>query len=182
MPQQLVEAHVLEEMIQAFLHSSEEIQQTTFMQILKISEKIAQEDKHGRFLCNLLFTTLDKIDANSNDAQVSYAICQGWLDILIHGSYKGQHAQSFYSSADIKISAKLDAEDVAQLFVHVSKFLVRFLNLGSFEGASGAKTLVVMRLTLVLNMIILIRHAQDDKRHAINEMFSQCQENGELRQ
>lgn len=68
MPQQLVEAHVLEEMIQAFLHSSEEIQQTTFMQILKISEKIAQEDKHGRFLCNLLFTTLDKIDANSNDA------------------------------------------------------------------------------------------------------------------
>ena len=129
------------------------------MQILKISEKIAQEDKHGRFLCNLLFTTLDRIDSSSNDAQVSYAICQGWLDILIHSSYKGQHSQSFYSSTDIKISAKLEAQDVAKLFVHVSKFLVRFLNLGSFEGASGAKTLVVMRLTLVLNMIILLRHA-----------------------
>ena len=58
------------------------------MQILKISEKIVQEDNQGRFLCNLLFTTLEKIDCEQKDSQISFAICQGWLDILIHSSYK----------------------------------------------------------------------------------------------
>ena len=79
------------------------------------------------------------------------------------------------------MKTKLEAEDVAKLFVQVSKFLVKFLNLGNFEGASGAKTNVVMRLTLALNMIILLRHAHDDKRLAISEMFSQCQDNAEMR-
>jgi hypothetical protein len=30
-------------------------------------------------------------------------------------------------------------------------------------------------------MIILLRHAHDDKRLAISEMFSQCQDNAEMR-
>lgn len=49
-------------MIEAFLKSSEEIKQTTFVKILSISEKIAAEDKNGKLICNLLFTTLNNTD------------------------------------------------------------------------------------------------------------------------
>jgi hypothetical protein len=49
----------LENLIDAFLASSKQIKQTTFTQILKISETISNDDKSGQFICKLLFKTLD---------------------------------------------------------------------------------------------------------------------------
>jgi len=51
----------LEELIDAFLSSSMQIKQSTFTQILKISETISNEDKSGRFICKLLFKTLNSM-------------------------------------------------------------------------------------------------------------------------
>jgi len=76
-------------MIQAFLKSSEEIRQTTFMQLLTISQKIAMKEKNGTWICNLLFMTLKSTDWSSEDpTNVTYLVCQGWLDILMHGVYQ----------------------------------------------------------------------------------------------
>jgi len=83
--QKLVEEKLLEQMIQAFLNSSEQIQQTTFSQILKVSEMISVDDRNGAFLCNLLLTTLASIKGTKKNSSVIFAICQGWLDILIGG-------------------------------------------------------------------------------------------------
>ena len=84
----LVEAGVLEKMIQAFLKSTEEIKQTTFIQILTISEKIAMVDKNGKSICNLLFMTLKSTNWNTESpTNVTYLVCQGWFDILIHGVF-----------------------------------------------------------------------------------------------
>jgi len=72
---ELVEAKLLEQLIQAFLHSSEKIKQTTYMQILQISKQIAEINKHGKFLCNLLETTIPHIDNSLKEDSVVYAIC-----------------------------------------------------------------------------------------------------------
>jgi len=81
--EELVEAKILEQLIQAFLLSSEKIKQTTYLQIIQITKQIAEQKKHGKFLSNLLITTIPNIDASLREDSVVYAICQGWLDTLI---------------------------------------------------------------------------------------------------
>ena len=74
--EELISDGVLEDMIQAFLRSSEEIKQTTFIQILRISEKIAMKDKNGKSICNLLFMTLNMTDwSTENHNNVTFLIC-----------------------------------------------------------------------------------------------------------
>jgi hypothetical protein len=72
---ELVEARLLERLIEAFLLSSEKIKQTTYMQILQISKQIAESNKHGKFLCNLLETTIPHINSTLKEDSVVYAIC-----------------------------------------------------------------------------------------------------------
>lgn len=86
---ELVEAHLFEQMIQAFLLSDDEIQNNTVPQILAISEMIAADDKFGKssgkFICNLLFTTLDNLKQSESSFKIVYTLCKGWLDLLITG-------------------------------------------------------------------------------------------------
>lgn len=63
---QLVESQILEALIDAFLASNNKIQQTTFTQLLRISETIASNDKNGLFLCKLIFKILNSIKTNKN--------------------------------------------------------------------------------------------------------------------
>ena len=71
------------------MRSSEDIKQTTFMQILRISEKIAMKDKSSKSVCKMLFMTLKTTDWNTdNHNNVTFLICQGWLDILIYGTFQ----------------------------------------------------------------------------------------------
>jgi hypothetical protein len=48
-----------------------------------------------------------------------------------------------------------------------SGFLVSLLNLGSFEGSSGAKQIVVLRLNLALDMIRVAFLAKESDHKAI---------------
>mmetsp|Transcript_9033 Transcript_9033/g.8482 ORF Transcript_9033/g.8482 Transcript_9033/m.8482 type:complete len:121 (-) Transcript_9033:687-1049(-) len=86
---QLIEAKIFEQLISAFLISSEEIQQITYPQILSISESIAKQQAHqndlSKFISNLLFTALESV-FNTHHEKVGYSICQGWLDILVTSS------------------------------------------------------------------------------------------------
>lgn len=56
--QLMVESNVLDSMINTFLSSSEKIMQTTYTQILRISESIAENNKDGAFLLKILFNTM----------------------------------------------------------------------------------------------------------------------------
>ena len=89
-------------------------------------------------MCNLLFTTIPHIDANLKEESVVYAICQGWLDILILSSCTGELGPHNGDKSK-GIFYALDADDVSKLLNFASRFLVTLLNLGSFEGAAGAK-------------------------------------------
>lgn len=63
----MIDAGVLEEMISAFLDSSSDIKQATFVQILTISQTIAMKDKNGKSICNLLLMTLKNTDWTQDD-------------------------------------------------------------------------------------------------------------------
>lgn len=63
----MIDAGVLEEMISAFLDSSSDIKQATFVQILTISQTIAIKDKNGKSICNLLLMTLKNTDWTQDD-------------------------------------------------------------------------------------------------------------------
>lgn len=106
---QLVEAHVLEDMIDAFLRSDKNTQQSTYTQILRISEQIATTDSNGRFLCKLLNQTL-ATNVKSDDL-VIIGICQGWLDILTigHISSNTKSPKAEYRLGESTIYATLEA-------------------------------------------------------------------------
>lgn len=139
----------LENMIDAFLSSSKQIKQTTFTQILKISETISTEDKSGRFICKLLFKTLDsmKLQSAAMDTVV-FSICLGWLDILTigHISANTKFEKNAIVLSETTIYASPSADDVKQMLFQAADYLCRYLNMGSFEGPSGAQIEVVMRL------------------------------------
>jgi len=82
---------------------------------------IAKDDKNGRFLCNLLFTTLDTLKSekhlsNTKSENIAFMVCQGWLDILIvgHCSANSKHEKIPEKplAAD-QIYANLEASDVS---------------------------------------------------------------------
>ena len=46
-------------------------------------------DKNGKSICNLLFMTLKSTNwVTENPTNVTYLVCQGWFDILIHGVFQ----------------------------------------------------------------------------------------------
>lgn len=75
---QLIEAKIFDALVNAFLVSSEEIKQITYPQILNITEIIATQSVHtsdiSKFICNLLFITLDNVTDNHHE-RVGYSIC-----------------------------------------------------------------------------------------------------------
>lgn len=145
---QLIEECVLEEMIEAFLRSSEEIKQTTFIQILRISTKISQQEKGSKSICKMLFMILRTTDLNTeNHNNVTFLLCQGWLDILIYGTFQDLPANKTIMHENVcSVNCKLDVKDSAELLIQASRFLTTCLNLGNFEGVSGAKQHVILKL------------------------------------
>ena len=111
---------------------------------MTISNKIAKTSKNGKLICSLLCMTLKSTDWQKEDpTNVSYLICQGWFDILIHGVFQDLPPnKSIYSEGSQSLSSitcKIDANDTAELLVQAANFLTTNLNMGNFEGVSGAK-------------------------------------------
>jgi len=140
--------------------SSEKIKQTTYMSILQISRQIAEQNKHGKFLCNLLFTTLPHINTTLGPDSVVFAICQGWLDTLILSGFTGEQG-AFAGDKSKSVHYKLDSADVSKILQFAGSFLVNHLNLGSFEGVAGAKSIVMVRLNIALDLLRVASIAAD---------------------
>ena len=88
-----------------------------------------------------------KLQTKPEDTVV-FSICLGWLDILTigHISANTKSEKSAIVLSDTSITSALLAQDVLQMLCQVADYLNRYLNQGSFEGPSGAKIDVVMKL------------------------------------
>jgi len=79
---------------------------------LKISETISNEDKSGRFICKLLFKTLNSIKSKNlaSEDSVVFSICMGWLDILTvgHISANTKSEKSNITFRDSTVAATID--------------------------------------------------------------------------
>ena len=117
----------VESMIDVFLASSQKIKQTTFTQILKISETISNDDKSGQFICKLLFKTLDlsKKQTIPQDSVV-FSICMGWLDILTvgHVSANTKSEKSNVVLNESTITSSLLPKDVLEMFAQAADYLI----------------------------------------------------------
>lgn len=89
----------------------------------------------GKLLSNLVFTTLGSVTGNPSLETVGYSVCQGWLDIMISSSVS--RAPSIDGASEA-VHIRMDAAEVSSLLRKTTKFLRTHLNLGSFEGPTGA--------------------------------------------
>ena len=72
----------------------------------------------SKFICNLLFITLDNVTGNHHE-KVGYSICQGWLDILITASV--QRIATY--EANKTVFAKFNNEEMSQFMKKTSVYL-----------------------------------------------------------
>ena len=84
----------------------------------------------------------------SQTETVVFSICQGWVDILTvgHISANTKYDKNANVLDDKTIYASLDVAELKLMLFHAADYLNRYLNQGSFEGPSGARIDVIMRL------------------------------------
>jgi hypothetical protein len=111
----------------------------------------------GKLFGNLVFTTLANVTGNPNLEDVGFSICQGWLDIMVSSSISRPHLEPILiaDSTITKVHTRMDAAEVSILFRKTTRFLKNHLNLGSFEGPTGAKRPIVMRLSLACDLLLV---------------------------
>jgi hypothetical protein len=177
----LVEARIIDSLLRAFLRASREIQQSTFPQILAISETIAKDKVHskdaGRLLSSLVFTTLSSTVGHPALESIGYSVCQGWLDIMICGSVSRPPLPAAPPGETVlePVHARMDALEVSSLLRKATKFMRTHLNLGSFEGTTGAQKAVVMRLGLATDLLLVALQVRqkDGEATALSELERQ---------
>ena len=73
----------------------------------------------SKFICNLLFITLENVTGNHHE-NVGYAICQGWLDILISSST----TRSGNYESTKTVFAKMNGDEVSVYLKKASQYIV----------------------------------------------------------
>jgi hypothetical protein len=177
----LVEARIIDSLLRAFLRASREIQHSTFPQILAISETIAKDKVHsrdaGRLLSSLVFTTLSNTVGHPELESIGYSVCQGWLDIMISGSVSRPPPPAAPPGEAVPepVHSRMDAVEVSSLLRKTTKFMRAHLNLGSFEGTTGAQKAVVMRLGLATDLLLVALQVKqkDGEATALSELERQ---------
>lgn len=152
---------------------------------MAISETIASDKLHakdaGKPLANLVFTTLSSVIGNPELETVGYSVCQGWLDIMI-SSTVSRNPPSDSDTASVHV--RMDAVEASSLLRKTAKFLRTHLNLGSFEGPTGAHRNIVMRLSLAQDLLLValnVRLKESDGK-AITELEQAVATDEQLKQ
>lgn len=120
-------------------------------------------------------TLLDKIltsaESHPSSQQVCYAVSQGLLEIITKstccGKPKAQDEEDKWT-----VYMQMESVHVGTLLTQSTQFLLNYLNLGNFEGASGASQIVVQRLNLIKHMLFIALHATDKQgKQSIQAFF-----------
>ncbi len=156
----VVETKLFDTLVHSFLQSPEEVQQTTYGEILKMTQKIVREpttmEDTCRFLLNFLFATLDSAVDTSNEV-IAYNVCSGWLDILIS---KETPKPDDYSG---DIFVKLNEEEMVLLIRKGVELLTKYLSIGTADGIVMSQNTVVMRIEILADIFRLIATAKHPK-------------------
>eukprot|EP01022_Parablepharisma_sp_SALTPOND_P015993 TRINITY_DN22_c0_g3_i1.p1 TRINITY_DN22_c0_g3~~TRINITY_DN22_c0_g3_i1.p1 ORF type:complete len:4095 (+),score=552.02 TRINITY_DN22_c0_g3_i1:5895-18179(+) len=156
----VVETKLFDTLVRSFLQSPEEVQQTTYAEILKMTQKIVKEpssmEDTSKFLINFLFATLDSAVGTANEV-IAYNVCSGWLDILIS---KETPKPDDYSG---EIFVKLNEEDMLLLLRKGVELLTKYLSIGTAEGSVLAHNNLVMRIEILTDIFRLIAFAKNTK-------------------
>lgn len=139
----------------------------------------------GRLLSSLIFTTLSTTVGHPSLEAIGYSVCQGWLDIMICGSVS-RPPQPSAPPGEIfteQVSSRMDASEVSSLLRKTTRYMRTHLNLGSFEGSTGAQKVVVMRLGLAADMLLLAMQAKvkEGDSLAIADLEKQVKADKQLR-
>jgi len=111
----------------------------------------------GKLLSNLVFITLGTSIGNPSLEAVGFSVCQGWLDIMVSSSVS---RPLLVDGTVEKVHTRMDAAEISSHFRKTTKFLRTHLNLGSFEGPTGASKPVVMRLSLACDLLLVALNVQ----------------------
>lgn len=135
----------------------------------------------GKLLSNLVFTTLGCVTGNTSLEAVGFSVCQGWLDIMICSSVARPHSAD---SSTETVHTRMDAAEVSSLLRKTTKYLKTHLNLGSFEGPTGAQKPVVMRLSLACDLLLIALNVRlkDSDSSALADLEQQVSQSKQLRQ
>jgi len=115
-----------------------------------------------------------KVQIQQEDSVV-FSICLGWLDIMtvghISANTKSEKWQIVLS--DTTIVSNLESQDVLQMLLQAADYLSRYLNQGNFEGPSGAKIEVVLRLHIVTDMLMIcLRSLNSQNKLMLQDLFT----------
>ena len=156
----VVETKLFDTLVHSFLQSPEEVQQTTYGEILKMTQKIVKEpstmEDTCRFLLNFLFATLDSAVDTSNEV-IAYNVCSGWLDILI--SKETPKPDDYVGD----IYVRLNEEEMVLLIRKGVEMLTKYLSVGTAEGIVVSQNKIVMRIEILADIFRLIASAKHPK-------------------
>ena len=135
----------------------------------------------GKLLSNLVFITLGSVIGNPGLEAVGYSVCQGWLDIMVSSSIS---RPASLDGVVEKVHTRMDASEISSHFRKTTRFLRTHLNLGSFDGPTGASKPVVMRLSLACDLLLVALNVQlkDSDSLALADLERQVSANKQLRQ
>ena len=172
----VIEARLFERLMASFFHSSIQIQETIYRQLLSISEKMMQFPNMSTLIINLIRSTLESA-VNTPREEMAFYICRGWLCILVKGTIskavekEGKKEEQEEKKEDV--FAKLDNNDLLDLLSFASAFLMNNLNYGNYSGIIGGKYKVMYRAMLVSRMFQIVSKAKskDGSKLAIEELI-----------
>ena len=166
----VIEKKLFDRLVSSFLQSPEEIQQTTYSEILKMTQRIVKEPAHAndvsKFLLNLLFATLENAIGTSNET-LAFNICSGWLDILI--ARETPKPEDYIG----EIFIKLTEEDTMFMLRKGIELLVKHLSLGSIDSVTGSQNSIIMKIELIHDIFRIIAGAKgvNSQSTAISLLF-----------
>ena len=153
--EQVIEAKVFERLMSSFFHSSIQIQETIYRQLLIISEKMMQFPNMSTLIINLMKSTLDST-VNTSREEMAFYICRGWLIILLKGSL-GKVQEKEKSKT---VFAQMNNSDFLDFFYFSSNYLINYLNYGNYSGIQGGKYKLMYRAHLISKMFEIFSKAQ----------------------
>lgn len=177
--QELSDNQVLEELFNTFIMLDDQVKEGMFMNILNILQKIVQSNKNGSYLVRLVIATLQHTDISEDKhLNIAFMVCSTALKIILKGNYS--NVRLTYDPTD-SLYCEVDFSDVGELYQCASNLLINYLNIGSFEGSAGAKTRVVELMTLVFDMLQVVKLAKKNNILAFMQTLSDCQSNSTLK-
>jgi len=139
----------------------EEIQQTMFIELLKLTQEILnqpeEEKAFGNAILILIFQNIHKI-FNGAFNPICYNLIKGWMDILLTKSTP--KPESYFTSPMEKAGCKLSLQGANNLLKNTAEYLAKHACLGGKDGVLLSNELTIMKLSLAEDLLKLLIYSE----------------------